>query len=325
MGRMNEIGHFRKTSVIAKVAIIVSISSCVLGCATPKEKLAAGLKTEDNIAIKNALESGADINKPASGSQDLPLNEAVKKGNLGMAKFLIEMGADVNSNRYRSKRPLQVASMKADFSMVKLLLEKGAKVSGRDNVGGTALHSAVLGRSRVRGSKNLRAPSLEAKWKVIDLLLDNGANVKATGNLGFTPMHFVVEVGDIESAKRLIAHGAEVDVKSNLLQTPLHRACCVKMAKFLLEHGADINAQNGDGETALHRALERQKVKLAQFFIDSGANLSVKDVWGYSAEDIIVPGGWSDRFAAKFGRRPSKGWTINVKGPKGKKCIGSGC
>ena len=66
---------------------------------------------------------------------DLVLIEAVKAGEHGNARALIENGADLNQRDEAGWAPLNFAAGKGDLAMVRLLVEKGADPfqTGRDN------------------------------------------------------------------------------------------------------------------------------------------------------------------------------------------------
>ena len=70
---------------------------------------------------------------------------------------------------------------------------------------------------------------------------------------GSTPLHNAVE----GASEILLAHGADVNAKSDSGYTPLHgaaRDAAFERVKVLLEHGADVNAKNSYGSTPLDLA-----------------------------------------------------------------------
>ena len=65
-------------------------------------------------------------------------------------------------------------------------------------------------------------------------------------------MHFAASSGDLGVLTELLEGGAEVDIKSNIGQTPLFWAATAgqqSTATILLEYGADVNARDNYGET----------------------------------------------------------------------------
>lgn len=55
-------------------------------------------------------------------------------GNIETVKFLIDNGADVNTQDEKGKTALMIASEMNDMELVKLLIEKGADIDKRDKV-----------------------------------------------------------------------------------------------------------------------------------------------------------------------------------------------
>ena len=72
-----------------------------------------------------------------------------------------------------------------------------------------------------------------------------------------THLHFAALMNDSNSARWLIANGAEVNAKNNG-PTPLHYAAynnATETAALLLKNGADVNAKTNAGWTPLDWAI----------------------------------------------------------------------
>lgn len=91
-----------------------------------------------------------------------------------------------------------------------------------------------------------------------------------------TLLHRAAEDGDVESVKKLLASGANI----NLLEgkdgeTPLHRAIArgkTAVAKLLIDSGADVTlGRKSDGQTPLAMADKRRRVEIAQLLRAKGA------------------------------------------------------
>ena len=89
-------------------------------------------------------------------------------------------------------------------------------------------------------------------------------------------MSFFFYLGcNFETAKVLIAAGANVNAKDKNNATPLHVAANrekFKTAKLLIDSGADVNAQTDMGTTPLHNAAGNGDMAIAKLLLDAGAN-----------------------------------------------------
>lgn len=69
------------------------------------------------------------------------LHDAARKDHVGIARLLVERGADVNAKNDTGQTPLHV--FVSHIGMVQLLVERGADVNARDDKGWTPLHEAT--------------------------------------------------------------------------------------------------------------------------------------------------------------------------------------
>jgi ankyrin repeat protein len=90
--------------------------------------------------------------------------------------------------------------------------------------------------------------------EVVRILIDAGADPNLADNKGKTPL--IVNSQDLEIAKMLIAHGANVNARADDGFTPLVNAGTVELTQLLLEHGADPFAKTEQGKTALDWARQ---------------------------------------------------------------------
>lgn len=72
---------------------------------------------------------------------------------------------------------------------------------------------------------------------------------------GDTPLHIVVHWGEIESVRRLIAAGADVNAQGERGFTPLFYARTVEMAQLLINSGADPRICGDGGKLAPDRYI----------------------------------------------------------------------
>jgi ankyrin repeat protein len=106
--------------------------------------------------------------------------------------------------------------------------------------------------------------------ETVDALLAAGAEVNAASRetMKLTPLASAMATAQIEIAKTLIEHGANVNAKAASDLTPLHTAAArgnIEAATLLLEHGADINATTTDGKKPIAYAEERNHSEMVEF------------------------------------------------------------
>ena len=106
-------------------------------------------------------------------------------------------------------------------------------------------------------------------------LLASGANINSIEGI----LHNAVEKGNIESVKKLLAPGADIDPTACMtLESPLHRGVTrenIAIIKLLINSGTDLNmGRKNDGRTPLDMAQSRELVETEQLLRAAGASIS---------------------------------------------------
>jgi len=130
-----------------------------------------------------------------------PLHLASGKGHIEIVEFLLNHGADTESEIFNGDTPLLVAARYAingKYETIKTLLEHGAKVNHKDKHGRTALHDAAMYSGK----------------EIINLLVSYRADVNARDEHQSTPLHQAAMLSNIEAAKALVEHGANIFAKN---------------------------------------------------------------------------------------------------------------
>jgi ankyrin repeat protein len=146
------------------------------------------------------VDDGALLMFPGSSRQTLLLRAATQRA--GIAKLLLDYGADLESRDYSGRTPLSWA-VEGDPKVVKLLLDNGADIESKDNSGRTPLSWAV-----------------ERNTEMVGLLLNNGADIESKDDSGRTPLSWAMEKGS-KAVKLLLDNGADSESKDNSGRIPL--------------------------------------------------------------------------------------------------------
>lgn len=206
--------------------------------------------------VDRLLKAGANPNA-ALANGETPLMGASHVGNLGSVRLLLARGANVNAKEaQRGQTALMWAAAQHHPQVVEALIELGADVHARSNSWPMTVNVG-LGTTR-------------------DAILDNdeSAGVVKIQQGGYTPLLFAAQRGDIESARLLLAAGADVNDTAPMGASALVIAAHSgngAFGAFLLDKGANPDAAEA-GYTALHAAILRRDVELVKALMAHGAS-----------------------------------------------------
>ncbi|CAG8493773.1 21989_t:CDS:2 [Racocetra persica] len=149
------------------------------------------------------------------------------------------------------------------------LLDNGSDVNAADEAYWTPLHIA-------------------GNLAVTEKLLQLGATVNAQNEMGLTPFlhkkyfirHYAASKNRIEIGTLLLERGADLNIRDQNNQTPLHRcAVCgyTVFVKLLLEKGARPNVADKVKNTPLHLACEEGYGDCALVLIENGGDITLEN------------------------------------------------
>jgi len=151
--------------------------------------------------------------------------------------------------------PLAKAAHQGDIVQIKALVAAGADPNEYDPAGQTALHWAARGGHPV-GPHRCHGETAE-RADVIAVLLDLGANVNAIdhrdripgGSSGWTPLHVALHHEQFGTAARLLARGADPNIRTNqgvsVMAMASDEGAPVELLKEIIAKGFD--PQKADG------------------------------------------------------------------------------
>jgi len=203
------------------------------------------------------------------------LHFAASRGQPGLLRQLIGLGANVNAIDQPGNTPLHRAVEAGDLEAAGLLLDQGADVNAKDFNSNTTLHLALTGRHPA---------------EMISYLLGRGALPNLKNNFGNTPLHMVVSLGlDPEVARLLVTKGADVNARNKQGNSALLDA--VKEANkdlitTLLALGANPFAGNNQDESPLGESIKAGTENLGWLITET--NKGLRDDNGNTALHLAV-------------------------------------
>jgi ankyrin repeat protein len=225
---------------------------------------------DDLESVDLLIHAGARVNA-ANDLGVTPLWPASENGSVAMVRRLLDAGANPNAALLAGETPLMVASRGGYPEVVEMLFAKGANPNAHGTRGQTALMWAVAQKHpEVVGLLLAHHADIQLRsdvWSEVMAVPPHGylPYNKAIPHGGETALMFAARVGDLESAKLLVAAGANVndaDAWGVSATTLAAHSGFGELAAFLLDHGADPNAAP-NGFTALHEAIMRRDEKTA--------------------------------------------------------------
>jgi ankyrin repeat protein len=184
--------------VLAGVAAVCA----VLVASAAADRVTDAARRGDKAAVKQLLESGADVNG-ATGDGMTALHWAAQNGAVDLAKMLLFAGANVRATtRLGGYTPLLMAASNGDAAMIQTLVDGGANPAAANSNGTTPLMLAAV----------------SGRVDAVAVLIQRGADVNAKEHArGETALMFAAANGRVEAIRVLTAHGGDVKATTRVL------------------------------------------------------------------------------------------------------------
>jgi ankyrin repeat protein len=261
------------------------------------------------------VDHSQDVNALGFDANLTPLHLASDRGNVAVARALLEHGANVTARAMYNLTPLHQASYFGHVEIARLLLKHGADVTAMATYGSTPLHYATswgrmevvrvllehgadVAAQTIDGWTPLLQVSRDGHAELARILLERGADPKVEDKDGWSPLHYASKKGHVKTALVLLEGGADATpTQTNLKdegKTPLHSASKrgdVETARILLQHGADVATQDRRGWTPLHSAARRGRIEVVSALLGCSADVTTRDERGRNPLHLASRGG----------------------------------
>jgi len=148
------------------------------------------------------------------------------------------------------------------------------------------------------GSSMLHLGAWQNDEKLFSLGLNYGGNITLLNKNGETPLHWAAYSKNPNIIKLALLDKSSLKIlnKQNKNgRTVFHFNALqwgnIDVAKALILAKADINIKDNNGQTPLHYALALRRWDLAKLYITSGAEVNIKDNNGDSFDDYLMRNG----------------------------------
>ncbi|MDP0561758.1 MAG: ankyrin repeat domain-containing protein [Candidatus Endonucleobacter sp. (ex Gigantidas childressi)] len=280
-------GHKKTAELLLENTDVVTIDYLT-------ESMRMACETEHKHIIEFLLSNGARLDgvmQRCSFSDVVPspLHTAIMSNQVGVVKYLLEQGAEVNVENKAGKCPLLVAAKKGHKDIIKLLLGYNAYVDANDEelinsimvMADLDLFKLVFGNiawNDILLESNLNCLQLAVVQGDCQLIkyLSLEKNMGISGRLNLVQIS--VYINNFEKVKCLVDDlGADINYTSSSQPSPLGTAIFMKnaiMVDYLIEHGAKVNEFSGfhnNKSKPLFMAVSQNNCSVIQCLIDHKA------------------------------------------------------
>ena len=209
-------------------------------------------------------------------------------------QILLDHGADIDARTDDDEKltPLMIASRNEWEDNIKTLLNNYPDMNIRDAEGNTVLMHIPQTRHF------LLEPEQNTAVESAKIMIKHGADLNVRSNAGITPLMAAVIKGDEPVFDLYIENGANpfaVDNKGNsVLCYAIHnwRHPRRYMAEKLIKLGANVDGINDEGKPLIWLAVYEFQSDITRYLLEAGANVNVVDRNGESPLDVRM---WTGR------------------------------
>lgn len=101
-----------------------------------------------------------------------------------------------------------------------------------------------------------------------------------------TALHYAARYGRVETAKWLVAHKADVNTVSYNQFTPMHMVSDAALAQFLIQSGADLKKKDAWAKTPLQKAAKEGRTNVCDVILASGYPIDLSSALRLGKRDL---------------------------------------
>ncbi|AHF94384.1 hypothetical protein OPIT5_13930 [Opitutaceae bacterium TAV5] len=248
--------------------------------------LVRAIRMGDEAEVRRLVEAGTPLDFPKETGEYPPLYHALDARQFGVARFLVEAGAEITARNATGQLPIRWAARAGDVGFVRFLMSRGAnpgeRIRRQDGVEYSAVMDAIVWD----------------RLEVLQAFVEAGASLD-NFDPGRTALGLAVEWESLRCARYFLERGANPNRPENG-NTLLSRAVFMRsfdMTRLLLEFGADANRVSrgefpvtGYGvvrHTPLYLAVLRSEPELVKILLQAGADPQALDNAAIRLADML--------------------------------------
>ena len=209
-----------------------------------------------------------------------PLDTAVQRGHVSVARYLLTLGASVPPDiLVVSSSPIRLHTT----DIIPFLVENGVDLLSRTDDRDSVFH--IMLQSIYDNAKALVA---------VKFLISYGCDPLEANLCGCTPLDIAVQRGHVSVARHLLTLGASVPTDILVASTsPMRFQDTTHIIPFLVKNGVNLLARTDDGESVFHIMLQSiyddgQALETVKLLVSYGCDPLAADLRGYTPLCIAV-------------------------------------
>jgi len=310
---------FRSIGLIAAIAGLLTVSSALVGnlfTTDANAQDASGPRDENPLVCNELAQDIVQQPGPLNSRQlNFFLFDAARKGCGAVAAGLLDQGASLAARDRFANTAFVLAAANGHDDLAIYFLDEGAALNHANLNGSTALLRAVISNERKMvkllldrgadvvvenrsGVTPLAAAAFNGNSRLVKMLIAAGADPARPDGTGKPPIIYAAAKGHANIVKLFLAAEVSADIRDRndltaLMWSAGHpndvpQAEALATIERLLAADAALDLADNRGRTALMIAAERGHRDIVEALLKDGADPSLKDRDGQSAQALAA-------------------------------------